>query len=157
MDSINKFSKDGYIGGILSKKKAFEYKKYYDTMAEGIADGRRYLDPEDLLAMHLRGVYRTVADEKLVAKMRGTLGRLKSSIAPTQRLAAVTARARFTTTKNLVQLMNSMQADDTFEVSGKQINNLINQLKDEGTLAGDTEMIESFQIFASSRYWSNRR
>ena len=149
MDSINKFSKDGYIGGILSKKKAFEYKKYYDTMADGIADGRRYLDPEDLLAMHLRGVYRTVADEKLVAKMRGTLGRLKSSIAPTQRLAAVTARARFTTTKNLVQLMNSMQADDTFEVSGKQINNLINQLKDEGTLAGDTEMIDYVNRFRS--------
>ena len=66
-ENIEHFRKNGVGKGF--KDKPFSFKRYYDTMQEGLDAGVDYFDPDAVMAMHLRSVYRLVAEKRLMTSV----------------------------------------------------------------------------------------
>ena len=65
-DGLDKMRSGTIQGGALGAKRSFEKSRWYETMQEGLENKIEYLnDPVAVLAQHMRGIYRSVADNKL--------------------------------------------------------------------------------------------
>jgi hypothetical protein len=121
-EGLETFFREGAQG--LSKKQSWMYKRYYDTMLEGLENNVKYMDPEALLGHHLRSVYRTVADQKLLKRMQLAGQEIGSGIISVAR-NTIALGAKRTVTSKTTQL-----------AAGRKIVKLLDNLKDGKSITG---------------------
>jgi hypothetical protein len=144
-ESLDTFFKNATAG--LTKKQSWQFKRYYDTMLEGLENNVDYLDPEALMGHHLRSVYRTVADQKLLKRIQlagqevgsGIIGVARNTIAVTAKQKIKSKNIRLNGGNQVVRLMVRLRSGGS--ITGKELLDLDKLVAAGGKLDGDQELI----------------
>ena len=120
---VEDFVRNGKGNSGFFSKKPWNYKRYYDTMQEGLDNGVDYFSPEAVMLQHLRGVYYTVADKRLLNHVVDDLGlgikktalittKGSVSLKAARRTAGRASRYRVPISKSVVALAKKLQSGE---------------------------------------------